>query len=85
MREEEKLAMDKRKERMVSTLLKDFVCLEYGEYIIEEFRLILHYTEKEMERLFTRAKTVMDVLLGMVPEKDLLRQVSLQLLRHFFE
>ena len=41
MRDEEKCERDQRHERMVSSLLKDFKCFEYGEYLMDEFQMIL--------------------------------------------
>ena len=49
MRDEEKHERDQRHERMVSSLLKDFKCFEYGEYLMDEFQMILKKTNKEMK------------------------------------
>ena len=46
MRDEEKREWDEWHERMVSSLLRDFKCLEYGEYLMNEFRLILRKSER---------------------------------------
>ena len=37
MRDEEKCERDQRHERNVSSLLKDFKCFKYGEYLMDEF------------------------------------------------
>lgn len=78
-RTDQKLAMDKRGERMVSTLLKDFPCLEYAPFILEETRLIMGKKEKEFERLFQSAKNSTAVLMKMIPTDQLKRQVSARL------
>lgn len=81
-RSDEKKAMDKRNERMVSTLLKDFPCFELGPYIVEETRLILGKSAKEIERLFHNAKQATTALLRMIPRDRLKRQASSKLFSH---
>ena len=47
MRDEEKCERDQRHERMVSSLLKDFKCFEYREYLMDEFQMILKKLTKK--------------------------------------
>ena len=75
MRQEEKKERDEREERMVSSLLKDFKCFEYGGYLIEEFKWILGKNDKELKKLFQDGKLVMEALTKMMEEKDFTQSV----------
>ena len=75
-RTDEKKRMDENLERMVSTLLKDFPCLEYGEYILEEMRITLGKGEKEMEEILRRGKTALEILVTLTPKAKLQGHVS---------
>ena len=75
-REEEKKQMDKRGERMVSTLLVDFPCFELGTFLLEEVRLILGKTQKQLDLLLHKATGVTETLTKMLPERNVVRKVS---------
>lgn len=75
MREEEKRELDERQERMVSSLLRDFPCLEYGEYIMEELRMVLNKNDKDMEKLYREAKFAMDAMVRLMPADAFTRTV----------
>ena len=77
MRGEEKREWDKRHERMVSSLMQDFVCFEYGEYVMDELRLILKKTEKEMKNLCQEAKFVMEAMMKLMPDTVFTHDVSI--------
>ena len=51
-------------ERMVSSLLADFSCFKYGEYILEELRLMLGKNPADMEQLYRHAKVAVEVLIN---------------------
>ena len=69
--------MENENERMVSRLLEDFPCLKYGEYIMEEMRMILNKDEKEMDTLMARtARLSVEALLAMMPKCKLKNQVN---------
>ena len=76
LRDEEKREWDERHERMVSTLLRDFKCLEYGEYLMDEFRLILRKSEKEMKQVFHEAKFAMEAVIKLMPDAAFTQSVS---------
>ena len=76
MREEEKREWDERHERMVSSLLRDFKCLEYGEYLMDEFRSILRKLEKEMKQVFHEAKFAMEAVMKLMPDASFSQSVS---------
>lgn len=46
---------------------------------MEEMRLILGKTEKEMEVMFCRARDAMKALAGVVPKEELSREVKSKL------
>ena len=62
---------------MVSGLMDDFPCFEFGLYILEELKLVLGKTGKQMERIFQRAKGVTETLTKMVPARQIVRKVNL--------
>ena len=73
---EEKREWDERRERMVSSLLRDFKCLEYGEYLMDEFRSILRKSEKEMKQVFHEAKFAMEAVMKLMPDASFSQSVS---------
>ena len=77
MRDEEKREWDERREQMVSCLLKDFICFEYGEYVMDELRLILKKTEKEMKNLYHEAKFAMEAMMKLMPDSAFTKHVSI--------
>ena len=76
MRDEEKCERDQRHERMVSSLLKDFKCFEYGEYLMDEFQMILKKTDKEMKLLFHEVKFAMEAMMKLMPDSAFTQSVS---------
>ena len=46
----------------MSSLLRDFKCFEYGEYLMDEFRLILRKSEKDMKQVFHETKFAMEAV-----------------------
>ena len=61
MKDEEKHERDERHdmtwhERMVSSLLKDFKCFEYGEYLMDEFQMILKKNWQRNETTVPRSE-----------------------------
>ena len=76
MREEEQREWDERHEGMVSSLLRDFKCLEYGEYLMDEFRSILRKSEKEMKQVFHEAKFAMEAVMKLMPDASFSQSVS---------
>ena len=76
MRHEEKCERDQRHERMVGSLLKDFKCFEYGEYLMDEFQMILKKTDKEMKLLFHKAKFAMEAMMKLMPDLAFTQSVS---------
>ena len=75
MRVEEKKERDERRERMVSSLLTDFPCFEYGEYLMEELRLILTKSDKDMDKLYRESKFALDAIVKIMPENAFIRTV----------
>ena len=61
---------------MVSSLLRDFKCLEYGEYLMDEFRLILRKSEKEMKLVFHEGKFAMEAVMKLMPDSAFTQSVS---------
>ena len=76
MRDEEKCDRDQRHERIVSSLLKDFKCFEYGEYLMDEFQMILKKTDKEMKLLFHEVKFTMEAMMKLMPDLAFTQSVS---------
>ena len=76
MRDEEKCERDQRHERMVSSLLKDFKCFKYGEYLMDEFQMILKKTDKEMKLLFHEVKFAMEAMMKLMPDSAFTQSVS---------
>lgn len=74
--------MDTAEERMVSTLTEHFPCLEFGPYMMEELRLILGKSPKEMEDMVRRSKMAVEVLLSLMTKKDITREVNCHTCRH---
>ena len=56
---------------------KDFKCLEYGEYLMDEFRLTLRKSEKEMKQVFHEAKFAMEAVMKLMPDTSFSQNVSL--------
>ena len=77
MRGEEQREWDQRRERMVSCLMQDFLCFEYGEYVMDELRLILKKTEKEMKNLCHEAKFAMEAMMKLMPNSAFTKDVSI--------
>ena len=54
---------------MVSCLLKEFCkYFEYGDYVMDELRLILKKTGKEMKHVCHEAKFVMEGMMELMPD-----------------
>ena len=62
---------------MVSCLLKDFICFEYGEYVMDELRLILKKTEKEMKNLCHEAKFAMEAMMKLMPDSAFTKHICI--------
>ena len=77
MRDEDKREWDEQHERMVSSLLRDFKCLEYGEYLMDEFRLILRKLERDMKQVFHEAKFAMEAVMKLMPDASFSQSVSI--------
>lgn len=71
---------DTEGEDMVPTLLEDWPIFQYGCYVMEEFRLILGKTDKEMTDLRSDAAKAVCVLNSMVPKENCKHKVSRGLL-----
>ena len=55
---------------MISSMLKEWPCLIYGDYILEELRMVLGVkNDKEMEKLVRRSDIVMQALVKLTPEE----------------
>ena len=57
---------------MVGSLLRDFKCLEYGEYLMDEFRK----SEKEMKLVFHEGKFAMEAVMKLMPDSTFTQSVS---------
>ena len=68
---------------MVSSLLNDFKCLQYGEYVLEELWLILQKTPNEMVHLSREVTFIMDALVKLTPSERLKNEVSTKLNEQF--
>lgn len=77
MRQEENRERDERQERMVSSLLTDFKCLEYGEYILEELTLVLKKSPGDMRNLYREATFSMQTLVKMLSRESILHKVRI--------
>lgn len=67
--------MEKDDVRMVYTLLEDFPCFYYGEYVIEELRLMFKKSEKEMAELMKNADLAVEVLLSLMDKTKVKNEV----------
>lgn len=78
--EERKERVELKTQRVVSLLLKDFKCLEYGDYLMEELRRVLNKTEKEWTKMLHNAKVAMDAIRKMMPKKSFTHKVNIKLI-----
>ena len=57
-------------------MLRDFKCLEYHEYLMDEFRLILKKSEKEMKLVFHEANFAIEAVMKLMPDSAFTQSVS---------
>ena len=64
-------------EPMVSTLLTSWPCFTYGEFLLEEFKLIMGWKgDKEMDEMFRKANKAAKALMAIVPKEHYTKEVN---------